>query len=277
MIKIMTDSSTLYTIEGGRKAGIAAVPLCITIGEFDCRDMHVDMQEFYGRIKEGGVPTSSQPPIGDVIDIYEEFRGFQIINIAMADGLSGTYQTACGAREQMSNKEDITVFNSRTLCGPHRYMVDMAQKMAEDGASHKEIMDYLEMARDTAESYLMPRDFGFLRRGGRLTPLAATFGSLLKLQPIVKQTKDGTRLDRFGMGRTFKAAVGSIIRQLKEKQLGAEHVLYISHGDVPEDAHMVKTMLEKEFADVEIRILELSAAFITQGGPGCVAIQYITR
>lgn len=277
MIKIMTDSSTLYTIEGGRQAGIAAVPLCITIGESDWRDMHVDMKEFYARIKEGGVPTSSQPPIGDVMDLYKEFTGEQIINITMADGLSGTYQTACGARELVDNKEDITVFNSRTLCGPHRYMVDTAHEMAEEGASYKEIMDYLEAARDKTESYLMPRDFGFLRRGGRLTPLAAAFGSLLKLHPIVKQTKDGSRLDRFGMGRTFKSAVGSIIRQLKEKQLGTEHILYISHGDVPEDAHMVKTMFEKEFANLEIRILELSAAFITQGGPGCIAIQYIVR
>lgn len=277
MIKIMTDSSTLYTIESGRQAGISAVPLCIAIGDYNGRDMHVDMPDFYRRIKEGGVPTSSQPPIGDVMDIYKEFNGTQIINITMADGLSGTYQTACGAKELVENKQDITVFNSRTLCGPHRYMVDMAQKMAEGEASYIEIIKYLETARDQVESYLMPRDFGFLRRGGRLTPLAAAFGSLLKLQPIVKQTKDGCRLDRFGMGRTFKAAVGSIIRQLKEKELGAEHILYISHADSLKDAQTARTMIQETFADLEIRILELSAAFVTQGGPGCIAIQYIAR
>lgn len=277
MIKIMTDSSTLYTAEDGRQAGIEAIPLCISIGELNLRDMNVDMQEFYRLIEEGGVPTSSQPPIGEVMDAYEAHKGHRIINITMADGLSGTYQTACGAREMADNKEDITVFNSRTLCGPHRYMVDTAQKMAEADASYTEIMAYLELTREGIESYLMPKDFGFLRRGGRLTPLAATFGSLLKLRPIVKQTKDGCRLDRFGMGRTLKSAVESIIRQLKTKRLGAEHILYISHAEALADAQIVKAMIEKEFTGLEIRMLELSAAFVTQGGPGCIAIQYVIR
>lgn len=277
MIKIITDSSTLYTVEEGCKAGIESIPLCISIGDSHWRDLQVDMKAFYQKIGEGGVPTSSQPPIGDVLDVYEKYKGQQMINISMADGLSGTYQTACGAREIAENREDIIVFNSRTLCGPHRYMVDQAQKLAEAGASRDEIMSYLEAKRETTESFLMPQDFGFLRRGGRLTPLAATFSSILKLKPIVKLTKDGCRLDRFGMGRTLQAAVACIIKQLKSKELGAKHILYISHAETLADAQIVKAMFEQEFKELEIRVLELSAAFVTQGGPRCVAIQYIER
>lgn len=277
MIKIITDSSTLYTIEAGRQAGIEAIPLCVSIGNFNWRDQQVDMKEFYKIIEQGGVPTSSQPPLGEVLEAYQSQKESQIINITMADGLSGTYQTACSAKEMADNKEQITVFNSRTLCGPHRYMVDRAQKMAEADATLDNIITYLEGARDSAESFLIPQDFGFLKRGGRLTPLAAAFSSLLRLKPVVRQTADGSRLDQFTMGRTLKAAVGSIIKHAKKQHLGENHILYISHADTLADALTVKALFEKEFQNLEICLLELSAAFVTQGGPKCIAIQYIAR
>ena len=89
------------------------------------------VEDFEGRIEKGEIPRSSQPPIGEVIDAYEQYSDYEIINIAMADGLSGTYQSAYGAKEMVENSDKITVINSKTLCGPHRYLVETAQKMAD--------------------------------------------------------------------------------------------------------------------------------------------------
>ena len=277
MVKIITDSSTLYTIEEGRKAGIESIPLCVSIGDWHGRDLQMDMEEFYSQILAGKVPTSSQPPIGDVLDVYEMYKGQQMINIAMADGLSGTYQSAVSAREMADNREDITVFNSRTLCGPHRYMVEQARNMAEEGRSREEILDWLETAAGKTESFLIPQDFSFLRRGGRLTPVAAAIGSLLKLKPILHLTRDGKRLDKFGVKRTMSSAVGSILKHVREKALGAGHLLYIAHADAPREAEGIRRLFAEALPELEIRILELSPAFVTQGGPQCVAIQYIER
>ena len=159
MVKIITDSSTLYTMQEGRDAGIESIPLCVSIGDSHGRDLQMDMQDFYRRIEEGQIPTSSQPPIGDVLDAYEQYKGRPILNISMADGLSGTYQSAQSAREMAENRDDIMVFNSRTLCGPHRYMVDQARKMAEKGRTRDEILDWLKAAADRTESFLIPQDF----------------------------------------------------------------------------------------------------------------------
>ena len=74
MVQIITDSSTLYTIEEAKKAGFEAVPLCVSVGDLEGRDMHIDMDEFYKRIKMGQVPMSSQPPIGDVLDVFEAYK-----------------------------------------------------------------------------------------------------------------------------------------------------------------------------------------------------------
>ena len=95
--------------------------------------------------------------------LRNEYPDDEIINISMADGLSGTYQTACGAKAMMEEDAKITVFNSRTLCGPHRYMVERAQEMKKAGCTAKEILDWLEMAADKTESFLIPQDFEFLK------------------------------------------------------------------------------------------------------------------
>lgn len=277
MVQIITDSSTLYTVEEGKKLGFEVSPLCVSIGDMEGRDLQVDMKDFYGRIRKGEIPKSSQPPIGEVLNLYEKYQDTEIINIAMADGLSGTYQSACGAREMMDNKEKITVVNTKTLCGPHRYMVEMAQRMKEEGRTGKEILAWLERAAERHESFLIPQDFVFLRRGGRLTPVAAALGSVLKLKPVMTQTPDGKRLDKFAVKRTMKAAVKSIIDHLKEKALDKKYILYVSHAEALEDAKYVAAQLKEAFADIEIRMLDLGAAFVTQGGPKCVAIQYIER
>ena len=277
MVQIITDSSTLYTIEEAHKLGFEAVPLCVTIGDMEGRDLHVDYDEFYDRISKGQIPMSSQPPLGDVLDVFEKYKDDEIINISMADGLSGTYQTACSAREMCDHKDNITVVNSMTLCGPHRYMVEKAQQMKLAGCTKQEILDWLDYAVTHGESFLIPQDFDFLRRGGRLTPMAAAIGSVLKLKPIMTLTEDCKRLDKFGIKRTMKAAVGAVIDHLKASNLDARHLISVSHANAPEDAQKAAERLKEAFPEAEVEILKLSHAFITQGGPQCVAIQYIEK
>ncbi len=277
MVQIMTDSSVLYTEDEAKAAGFEAVPLCVHVGDMEGRDLQIDMEEFYRRIEEGQVPRSSQPPLGAVVDAYEKYPETDILNISMADGLSGTYQGACSARDMVEHQERITVFNSRTLCGPHRYLVEQAQQMKEEGKGAVEILKWLEQAAQKTESFLIPQDFSFLKRGGRLTPVAAAFGSVLKLKPVMRLTEDGTHLDKFLVRRTMSAAVNGVMEHMKKKGVGEKHILYISHAAAPEEAGSVRAMFEKAFEGLEIRMLELSPVFVAQGGPRCVAIQYIER
>ena len=279
MVKIITDSASLYTAEEANAKGFRAIPLCISIDDWDKRDLQMDMDQFYNKIAEESVPKSSQPPIGEVLEVYEEFLTDEIINITIADGLSGTYQTACAAKQMSEHVDNITVFNSRTLCGPLQYMVKQANDMAQAGASKEEILNWLEVHRETAHSFLIPQDLEFLKRGGRLTPVAAKIGSLLKLKPTLKQTDDGKRLDKFAIKRTLSATVESIVRNLQHASihLDESYCVYVSHARVEKDASKVVELLKKTFPKIQVTVLELSPAFVTQGGPGCIAIQYIKK
>lgn len=277
MVQIITDSSSLFTKKEQKDTGIISIPLCISIGDKNFRDLEQPIDEFITDIQAGNIPFSSQPPLGDVMDAYDSCKGAPIINISMADGLSGTYQTACMARENAENRADITVINTRTLCGPHRYLVQCASAMAREGRSKDEIVHMLETKMQQTKSYLIPQDFEFLRRGGRLSPAVAFVGSLLDLKPILILKQSGISLDKFGVGRTMKRAVMSVFRQMKKDQVGENDILYIVHGAVPETASQIKEMALAEFPGIDVRIHLLSHAFITHGGPGCVALQHIRK
>ena len=277
MVQIVTDSSVLYTEEEAKAAGFDVVPLCVSVGDMDGRDLQINMEEFYGRIGKGEIPRSSQPPIGDVVEVYEKYQDADVLNICVADGLSGTYHGALSARDMVENRDRITVFNSRTLCGPHRYMVEKAQKMKEEGKGIPEILEWLKSAAEKTESFLIPQDFGFLKRGGRLTPVAAALGSVLKLKPVMRLTEDGTRLDKFFVKRTMSAAVSGIMDHMKKKGIDGRYILYIVHAAAPKEAGAIREMIEAEFKGIQIQMMDLSPVFVAQGGPGCVAIQYIER
>lgn len=277
MIKIMTDTSALFTVEEGKTLGVTVLPLCVSIDDLHLRDLCFDTRDFLERVKKGSVPSSSQPPIGDVIEAFEAYEEDEILSICMADGLSGTYETALMAQDQMKHKERIHILNSKTLCGPHRYLVEKAIRLRDEKLSMKEIVERLEESIAKMQSFLIPQDFSFLKRGGRLKPAAASIGGLLKLKPVMQQVDEGKRLDTYTIKRTMSKAVSEVIASFQNLGVDDNYKIYVSHADALEDAKKIITQIKAAFESVEVELLELSPAFITQGGPGCVAIQTILK
>ena len=276
MVRIVSDTSTLYSTAQAREAGFFVSPLSVTIAGENYREFdEISSEEFVAIINQGHMPTSSQPAIGAVTALYEELAGEQILNIAMAAGLSGTYQSAAAAAELCDNCDDITVVNSRTLCGPHRYLVEQAVKMAADGASLEELLAWLNRRMDSAKSFLIPADFDYLRRGRRLSPLVSHVGKLAGLAPVMTQTEDGTRLTVASIKRGLKHAVKYCVEYLQKHGVGRGYKVYISHAAAPEKAELALQMLRTAMPEAEYEIIPLSPAFITQGGPACMAIQYV--
>ena len=187
MVRIVSDTSTMYSSSQAAEAGFAVSPLSVTIAGKSYREFdEISAEEFVAIINQGNMPTSSQPAVGEVAALYERFPEDEILNIAMAEGLSGTYNGAVAAAQMSENSERIIVINSRTLCGPHRFLVERAVEMAKSGASKDEIVARMEEMMATAKSYLMPADFDYLRRGGRLSPLVSYVGKAIKLVPMLQ-------------------------------------------------------------------------------------------
>ena len=276
MVRIVADTSTLYSTAQAREAGFAVSALSVTIAGKSYREFdEISAEEFVAIIRQGHMPTSSQPALGEVEALYNEFAGEEILNIAMAHGLSGTYTSACAAAELCDHADKIHVINTRTLCGPHRYLVEQAVRWAAAGEDVETIKQKLNVLIDSAKSYLVPADFDYLRRGGRLSPLVSYVGKAAGLTPVMTQTETGERLTPASIRRGFGHAVKYIAGELQKAGVGKGWRVYISHADALDKAEQAVRELKAVMPEAVYEIYPLSPAFITQGGPGCMAVQYI--
>ena len=276
MIRIVADTSTLYSTAQAKDAGFDVSPLSVTINGQTYREFdEISAEEFVDIIHQGHLPVSSQPAIGEVAALYEKYQGDEIINVAMADGLSGTYRSAVAAAELADDPSRITVINTRTLCGPHRYLAELAVRLAKENYSVAQIVEILQEKMDTGKSFLVPADFDYLRRGGRLSPLVSYVGQAAGLMPIMTQTDDGCRLAIAGIRRGFNHTMKFVEKAFQKHGVGAGWRVYITHAAAPDLAQKAMESLKAAFPECVFEIYPLSPAFITQGGPGCFAMQVI--
>lgn len=278
MIEIVTDSSAMYTSEEAGKRGFHVVGLHIVCDAESFRDLEeadgIQMDQW---CRQGRQVRSSQPSVGEKQELYDRLLqdpGTQVLDIAMADGLSGTFQSAQMAARLCSDPERVTVWNSRTLGGPQQYLVETAVAMRDADRSLQEILDRLEAIENTDVSTVTVPDMRFLARGGRIPEVLGSAGHLMKLMPTFVKKEDGTALEVLAMGRTWKKAFDAFDRKA---DIGPDSVLYILHGNDLPTAEKARVWFGSRHPGLDIRIRMCSAVFLVHGGPGCVALQAVKR
>ena len=272
-MKIITDTGSLMSQAQALELDIELLPLQVAILGKNYRDyFELKSADFVEMVKKA-IPNSSQPAIGDVMEVYERTKN--ALHITMTKGLSATYDSALGILNSMYT-EGITLFNSKTLAVTQKYLVELAASLSKD-KTVEEIVERMNKCLSSCQSFLMPTDFDYLKRGGRITTLAATLGGFLKLKPIVMHVEGSERLEKFGSGRTWTNAIDQIIDRMIENGVSYTHKIYISHAFKLEVAELAFKRIKERIQNIEVDILELSPVMITQGGPGCVAIQYILK
>ena len=117
----------------------------------------------------------------------------------------------------------------------------------------------------------------YLRRGGRLSAAVAFIGKTIKLSPVMTLTEDCRRLTASAVKRSFKQALAHVADELAKREMGdgTGWRIYVVHGEAPEKAEEAKGILAACYPKAEYVLSTLTPAFITQGGPGCVAVQSI--
>lgn len=276
-MRIIADTATLLSPEEGRQLGIGIVPVCVLLDGESYRDfVEIDSAEFLRRIAGGAVPTSSQPALGDLLEILEE-SDEETIFLTVGDGLSGAYQTAMAAKNTIDGSDRIHIVNSKTLAGPMRYLAKKAAALKDAGLSAEAILHELEGSIESSVSFVIPADFDFLKRSGRLTPLAAKIGGALRLLPVLTQTKDKTRITPVCIKRTWKSAEQAILQRLNEHEIGEGWLISVCHAGTHSQAEAVRQKIKERFPDCETEVLPLSPALITHGGPGCIVVQAIRK
>lgn len=279
-IAIVTDSNSGITQVQGKEMGIFVLPMPFTIDGSDYfEDIDLGQQDFYQKLHDDAVISTSQPAVGDLLELWNGIlKDFdEIVHIPMSSGLSSSCQTALTFAEEFDGK--VQVVNNQRISVTQRQSVLDAYRMAENGKNALEIKTILEDTKFDSSIYIMVDTLKYLKRGGRVTPAAAAFAEILNLKPVLQI--QGEKLDAFSKARGIKQARSVMIQAIKkdiEKRFGGFHPeaptvrLAIAHTNNEAAALAYQEEVAKEFPGYEIYLDHLSLSIACHIGPNSLAL-----
>lgn len=276
-MKIVTDTASLFSPLDAGVLNLSVVPACVIHGDKVYKDYEeISSEEFLKLAASGAITTTSQPAIGDLIEVFENTKE-ETLALLIGDGLSGGYQNAVGAKNSIDENDHIRIIDTKTLAGAEHYLVQKAIRLRDEGLSIEEIEKEILTSVETSISFVIPADFEFLRRSGRLTPLAAKIGTMIKIVPVMTQTEDKKKITLFTVKRSWKKAAEAVLEHLQKNGVNEEFIIYICHAGNLKAAETVAAQTKEIFPEVDIELMFLSPSMMTHGGPGCVTIQVIRK
>ncbi|PLS04337.1 DegV family protein [Neobacillus cucumis] len=275
---IVTDSTAYIPKELREKWKIHMIPLHVIFGT-DVYQEEVDLtaNAFYEEIKTKELPTTSQPPIGKFVELYEQLASDYdaVISIHLSSGISGTFQGAVTASTMVEGIK-VYSFDSEISCMVQGFYALEASEMAERGESAEMIMSRLEDLKTTARAYFMVDDLSNLQRGGRLSSAQAFIGSLLQVKPLLHF--ENKVIVPFEKIRTRKKALKRMVDLLGEDVSdGGKYRAVIIHANREAEAEEWRQELAALYPNVEFMIGYFGAVIGTHLGEGAMGMGWMKK
>ncbi len=276
-VKIITDSTADLPKELAEKHNIGVAPLMVNFQDGTFRDgIDLTPGEFYSKLKESKqMPTTSQvnPPV--FVDMYktELEKGNSVVSIHLSSKGSGTYQSAINAKNILGS-DDIEIIDSLGYSMGMGLIALEGANMAEGGASLKEIRDRMLDMRDRMQYVFGVDTLEYLKKGGRLSPVKATIATVMNVKPILYVSEGEIEvLDKVrGRKRVLSRLMDAVEKDGKNIE---DQTLAIVHSECPEEALVMREMLEGKYKPRDIIISEIGCVIGTHVGPGTVSIFFM--
>ena len=244
-------------------------------------------EDFYGKIKNGALPTTSQITPAEAIEVFEPIlkQGYDLLHIEFSSGLSGSYNSSLAAKAELEKKypeRKICVVDSLAASSGYGLLVDKAVELKNSGMSIDELYAWLEENKLRLRHWFFTGNLAHLKRGGRVSGAAATIGSLLKICPVMDVNSLGkltVRKKALGKKKA-KKIVAELIREQAEDGLDYAEKCYISNSMVLEDATDVARDIEQEFKCLKggkVFINNIGTVIGSHTGDGTVALFYFSK
>lgn len=273
----ISDSGCGKSVSELAELGIYSVPLQIVDGDTTYEDLEtLSNQDAYNLMKEGHLLKTSLPSLGKIEELFTKLKeeGYErIVAVPICNGLSGTMQ----AMQMCANQLDLEFIgiDCYVTAVVQEYLITTFKKLLEAKESIEDIIAKLNKVIDSTNTILLPDDLNHLKRGGRLTPMAATLGGLLKIKPILKINKETNgKIDVLDKVRTMSKAMDTVIKQMKEELVDDRYWITVAHADDEAGAQVYANKLRLAFPKARIDIISLVAPVGVHTGRGCQALQY---
>lgn len=244
----------------------------------------ISFEEFYSRIASGAMPTTSQVSVGQYIDFLEPFlkEGKDILHISFSSGLSGAYNSATIAREELLSRfpdRKILIVDSLGASSGYGLLTDLAADMRDTGVELEEVYDWLQENKLKVHHWFFSTDLSHYKRGGRISATSAAVGTLLGICPLLNMNYDGKLTPRKNI-RSKNRVIKEIVHMMEiHAKNGIEYSgkCFISNSACYEDARKVADLVEERFPLLNGRVMINSVGTVigSHTGPGTVALFFI--
>lgn len=249
-IKIITDSTAdlpQYIID---KYDIEVLPLIVNVkGKAYLDTKEIKLPELLKVMDEENIfPTTSQVNPQRFYDCFKSYldKGYKIISILLSSKMSGTYQSACIAKDMLES-DDIVVIDSLNVTSGLGLLVIKACRLREQEMELKEIKDKIMETIPHVKSVLAFESLDNLVKGGRLSKTAGAIGNILGIK-LILDVKDGEMavMDKV---RGSKKAVKVILDYLNEKGILDNETSILLHVGETEILPELREKLNEEEND----------------------------
>lgn len=283
--ELVTDTSSNLVDDVIERFGIHVLPLQFTVDgtayQSYLKGEKSDLKRFYTMMREGKVITTSLPILSasdkTLRGILE--RGKDLLYLGFSSGLSGTFQATALLLDQLAREyPEHTVLYVDTLAasGGEGLLVYKAALMASEGASIREVRDWVEENKLRLAHWFTVDDLMFLFRGGRVSRTSAWAGTMLNIKPVMHVDDEG-HLVPLEKVRGRKKSIQGLFKHMEATALEPveEQTVYITHGDCPEDAEALADLIRKRWEGIDITINYIDPVIGAHSGPGTLALFFL--
>lgn len=241
-VAIATDTNSGITAREGAELGVFVLAMPVNLGEtVRYEGIDISHEELYEAMHNHADVSTSQPSPGQLMELWDEIleRGYDgIVYIPMSSGLSGSCQNATLFAADYDGR--VQVVDNHRISVTQKESVISAVRLAEQGMDPVQIKEYLEQRAYDSSIYITVDSMEYLKKGGRVTPAAATLATVLNLKPVL--TIQGDKLDAFAKVRGMKLAEAKMLEALKKDRTER-------FADVPDSRLLVETAGTLESAE----------------------------
>ena len=240
---------------------------------------NTDFKKFYSAVRSGDMPTTMALNPDEYVEILEKYfsQGEDILYVSFSHAMSATFDHLETALNQLKDKypeRKCTVFDTKSICLGAGIQMEYAAELKNSGASDEEIIEKLKEVTNHVAMYFVVDDLMHLKRGGRLSGLAAFAGTLLSLKPILTTDERGSLkvYEKItGKRKALRKMADSVIAELT----GTEYTVYVLDADCPADGDALAEMIKEKRPEAKIVRQIIGPVIGAHCGPGTIGVIFI--
>lgn len=242
-------------------------------GDVDSFDAH----KYYEGLKNGDDIKTSLLNTQLFLDHFTPLaqQGQSIIYIAMSSGISGTYNAAVAAAEELMEEYPdcyVHIVDSKGCGFGNGILALKAAELNRQGIDCREAARIVDEAVPHACQYFTVDDLNFLKRTGRVSGVTASIGTILNIKPILFGDSTG-HIIASGKVRGRKNSLTAIAEKYAEKKMvSMGQNVYISHGDCLDDANRLADLIKEINPNASITICQHEPFSGSHVGPGMLGL-----